>query len=531
LTVPIDNPQSPLYLSIDPKYEEAHFVKRNIALLMVLNVGILFSSVGLSQLWAQSNSPVGIFESHGDVGTVLHPGSADFDASKKIYTLTGSGENMWFTSDAFQFMWKKISGDATLTADISFLGTGGNEHRKAALMFRQSLDTGSPYVDIARHGNGMTALQFRSETGALTHEIISEISAPKRLRIVKRGDYVYMSLAGDDGVLHVAGGWLRIPLQGQFYAGIGVCSHDKDVIEKAEFSNVDLTTAPASAGAPTLYSTLERVGISSTDRQVIYNAPGRFEAPNWTRDGQSFLFNRDGHVERIPVTGGKPEVVDTGIATRCNNDHGISPDGTQLAISDNSQEKHDSLVYIVPIGGGAARRITQNSPSYWHAWSPDGKTLAFVGQRAGDFDIYTLPVEGGTTETRLTTAKGLDDGPEYSPDGKYIYFNSERTGHMQIWRMHADGSEQEQFFSDDNNNWFPHISPDGQWMVFITYDKSVTGHPENKDVTLRVMSLSDKKIKVVANLFGGQGTINVPSWSPDSKQVAFVSYQLVPEEK
>ncbi len=197
-------------------------------------------------------------------------------------------------------------------------------------------------------------------------------------------------------------------------------------------------------------------------------------------------------------------------------------------------------MYLVPIGGGTSRRITQNSPSYWHGWSPDGKTLAFVGQRNGDFDIYTLPADGGSAsagadsrieETRLTTAKGLDDGPEYSPDGKYIYFNSERGGHMQIWRMRPDGSEQEQVFSDDYNNWFPHISPDGQWMVFLTYDKSVTGHPENKDVMLRLMSLSDKKIGILATLFGGQGTINVPSWSPDSKQVAFVSYQLVPEEK
>ena len=191
-------------------------------------------------------------------------------------------------------------------------------------------------------------------------------------------------------------------------------------------------------------------------------------------------------------------------------------------------------MYVVPIGGGRPRRVTKYFPSYWHGWSPDGKTLAFVGQRNGDFDIYTIPVTGGD-ETRLTTAPGLDDGPDYSPDGKYIYFNSERTGHMQIWRMHADGSAQEQITFDDFNNWFPHISPDGKWMVFLTYGADVTGHPENKDVMLRLMPLdpksSDKKIAVLAKLFGGQGTINVPSWSPDSKQVAFVSYMLVPEEK
>ncbi len=474
-------------------------------------------------------APAGIFEGHSDVGKVLHTGSVAYDASKRTYTISGSGENMWFAADAFQFAWKKISGDVTLTADISFLTTTGNEHKKAALILRQSLDADSAYADVALHASGLTSLQFRDEKGAITREIQSNLSAPKRLRIAKRGDYVYLSLAADGGEPKVAGGWLRIPLQGPFYVGLAVCSHDKDVIEKAVFSNVELTQPAAATGSPTLYSTLETVAIDSADRRVAYLAPGRFEAPNWMHDGSAFLFNRDGHIERLAVGSDKPVTIDTGFATRCNNDHGISPDATQIAISDNSQGDHNSLVYIVPIAGGAPRRITQKSPSYWHGWSPDGKTLAFVGQRNGDFDIYAIPAAGGE-ETRLTTAKGLDDGPEYSPDGNYIYFNSERTGHMQIWRMKPDGSEQEQVFSDDLNNWFPHISPDGQWMFFLTYGADVTGHPENKDVMLRLMSLADKKITVLAKLFGGQGTINVPSWSPDSKQVAFVSYLLVPEE-
>ena len=472
---------------------------------------------------------VGIFEGHSDVGSVLHAGAVDYNAGKKTYTISGSGENMWLAADAFQFAWKKVSGDVTLTADISFLTKTGNEHKKAALMLRQSLDADSVYVDVALHASGLTSLQFRDEKGAITREIQSNISAPKRLSIAKRGAYVYMSLAADGGEPQPEGGWLRIPLQGTFYVGLGVCSHDKDVVEKAEFANVELTQPPpAGAGKSTLYSTLENVTIDSADRRVVYLAAGRFEAPNWMRDGSAFLFNRDGHIERLAVGGDKPVTIDTGFANRCNNDHGISPDATQIAISDNSQGEHESQVYILPISGGTPRRITEKSPSYWHGWSPDGKTLAFVGQRNGDFDIYAIPAAGGE-ETRLTTAKGLDDGPEYSPDRKYIYFNSERTGHMQIWRMKPDGSEQEQVFSDDLNNWFPHISPDGKWMVFLTYAAEVTGHPENKDVMLRLMSLADKKITVLAKLFGGQGTINVPSWSPDSKQVAFVSYMLVPE--
>jgi Tol biopolymer transport system component len=354
------------------------------------------------------------------------------------------------------------------------------------------------------------------------------------LRIVRRGSFAYLFIGSGDGKLNYSGASIPIKLEGDFYAGIGVCAHDKNAVEEARFSEVQLRNLPASTGTPVLYSTLETVAVNSTDRQVAYTAEGRFEAPNWSRDGSYFIFNRNGHLEKLPVKGGATEVIDTGAQNHLNNDHGISPDNTQLAISDNSQETkspegkptHDSLVYVLPISGGTPRRLTPTGPSYWHGWSPDGKTLAFVGQRNGDFDIYTMPVTGGK-ETRLTTATGLDDGPEYSPDGQYIYFNSERTGHMQIWRMKADGSDQEEVFSDDYNNWFPHISPDGKWMVFLTYEHDVTGHPENKNVMLRLMSLADKKITVLANLFGGQGTINVPSWSPDSKQVAFVSYALI----
>jgi len=499
--------------------------------LFAVTISLMAFSTTAMQAEAQEKfAGPGIFESHADVGTVFHPGSVEYDAAKHTYMIAGSGENMWFDHDAFQFVWKKVSGDATLAADISFVGAGGNAHRKAVLMIRQSLDADSLYADVVLHGNGLTALQFRHEKGTLTQEVQSQTSAPKRLRIEKHGAYFTMWLSGASGELEMSGASPRIELEEPFYIGIGVCSHNKDVVEKAVFTNVELTTAPPNAAklAPaTLYSFLETVPIDSGDRTAVFVLSGRFEAPNWTRDGKAFLFNRDGRILRLPVEGGKPEILDTGFAIRCNNDHGISPDSTLLAISDQSQEEHNSLVYLVPMNGGTPRRITKNSPSYWHGWSPDGRTLAFVGQRNGDFDIYTIPVTGGE-ETRLTTAPGLDDGPEYSPDGQYIYFSSERTGHMQIWRMKTDGSEQTQVFSDDYNNWFPHISPDGRYMVFVSFDKSVVGHPENKDVMLRLLSLADGRIKILVRLFGGQGTNNVPSWSPDSRRLAFVSYAIIP---
>ena len=214
-----------------------------------------------------ASAPVGLFEGHGDVGAVLHAGSAEYDAAKRSYTIAGSGENMWFGTDGFQFAWKKASGDVTLTADISFLGKWVNEHRKAVLMVRQDLDADSAYADVALHGNGLTSLQYRDEKGAGTHEIQANISAPKRLRIVKRGAYFSMWLADERGEFQLASGSTWIALKEPFYVGIGMCSHDKDVLERAVFSSVDLTAAaPAAAAASTLYSTLEIITVASTDR-------------------------------------------------------------------------------------------------------------------------------------------------------------------------------------------------------------------------------------------------------------------------
>ena len=478
---------------------------------------------------AEGSAPqIGLFENHGDVGAVLHPGSVEYNASKATYTISGSGTNMWFSNDEFQFVWKKVSGDVTLTADIAFEGAGANPHRKAVLMIRQSLEPDSVYADIARHGFGLTSLQWREEKGATTHEVQANMNAPQRLRIEKRGDYFYMFLGrGND--LKLAAGSPLIQLKAPFYVGLGVCSHDKDRLETAVFSNVDLETSQPAASAQTkLYSTLETVSIQSGDRREVYTTRGRIEAPNWTPDGKSLLYNRNGRIEKIPVEGGQPETLNTGFATRCNNDHGISPDGASLAISDSSQEGHESLIYVVPLAGGTPRRVTQKSPSYFHGWSPDGRTITFCGERSGAYDVYTIPAAGGE-EVQLTKNAGHNDGPEYTPDGKYIYFNSSRTGLEQIWRMHPDGSGQERVISDETNDWFPHFSPDGKWMVFLSYPTEVTGHPQNKNVMLRIMSMSDGTIKPLARLFGGQGTINVASWSPDSQNVAFVSYHLLPQ--
>lgn len=303
---------------------------------------------------------------------------------------------------------------------------------------------------------------------------------------------------------------------------------DGDVVNTIKFSSnaINGDDKKFNATKQEVACTLETISVSTLERTVIYQTDTHIEAPNWTRDGKTLIYNSGGSLYKIPLEGGTPEKMETGFANRINNDHGISADGKTMAIS-NDTEGMGSLVYTVPIDGGTPKKITTSGPSYWHGWSPDGKTLAYCAERNSNFDVYTIPVEGGK-ETRLTDAESLDDGPEYSPDGKYIYFNSARTGTMQIWRMKPDGSDQEQVTKDKYNDWFAHPSPDGKWIVYITFGTEVPAgsHPPNKNVMLRLMNLKTKKIKIMAKFFGGQGSINVPSWSPDSKRIAFVSYRL-----
>jgi TolB protein len=274
---------------------------------------------------------------------------------------------------------------------------------------------------------------------------------------------------------------------------------------------------------------LQTVDIQTGKIDTVYSAGRRFEAPNWARDGRFFLINSGGRLYRLPVGAAQPESIQTGTATRINNDHGISPDGKTLAISNEPTEDWlTSSVYVLPITGGEPKRLTTKAPSFWHGWSPDGKTLAFVGRRDGEFDIYAIPASGGD-ERRLTTCKGLDDGPDYSPDGAFIYYNSFCSGRMQIWRMRPDGSQPEQLTNDQYANWFPHPSPDGRWIVFLSFMQDQgQDHPFGKQVKLRLMDLRDHSVRdLTPEFFGGQGTINVPSWSPDSHRVAFVTYAQV----
>lgn len=282
-----------------------------------------------------------------------------------------------------------------------------------------------------------------------------------------------------------------------------------------------------------VYSYIHAIEIATKKSELLWEGNAHYEAPNWYQDGSYLLLNKDGKIYRFDLKQKTFKEINSGFADQCNNDHGVSPDGEWLAISHspvvdntNGKEARSSVIYVMPVGGGTPRRVTENYPSYWHGWSADGKTVAYCASRNGDYDVYTVSVNGGE-EKRLTTATGLDDGPEYSHDGKYIYYNSYADGSMEIWRMDADGGNKKQITNDAYSNWFAHPSPDGQWISIISYmEDQQQAHPFGRNVKLRLMHLQTGKITDLTDVFyGGQGTINVPSWSPDSKKLSYVSYK------
>ncbi len=278
-------------------------------------------------------------------------------------------------------------------------------------------------------------------------------------------------------------------------------------------------------------SILEVFDIETGKSEVLDEFDRVIEAPNWSADGKFLTFNSEGRIYKYEIASGDMSEVPSYFVDNCNNDHVLAPDGTGLYVSHHTKEDGLSRIYKIFYDGRMPELVTPLAPSYLHGITPDGKMLAYCAERNGEYDIYTIPTAGGN-ETQLTTAFGLNDGPEYDCDGEYIWFNSVRTGRMQAWRMKADGSEQTQMTFDAHwNTWFPHISPDRTKVVMLAYherDVRPGEHVPNKNVEIRLMTGSDKtgwsKPRTILKLFGGQGTINVNSWAPDSKRFAYVRY-------
>jgi predicted dehydrogenase/Tol biopolymer transport system component len=279
-------------------------------------------------------------------------------------------------------------------------------------------------------------------------------------------------------------------------------------------------------------SFLEIYDIETGKSKLLKEFDKVIEAPNWSTDGKFLTYNSEGRIYKFEIATGTITEVPTHFVDNCNNDHVLSPDGEGLYVSHHTKEDGLSRIYKIFFDGRMPELVTPLAPSYLHGITADGKTLAYCAERDGEYDIYTIPATGGN-ETQLTTAFGLNDGPEYDCDGEYIWFNSVRTGRMQAWRMKADGSEQTQMTFDAHwNTWFPHISPDRKKIVMLAYherDVRPGEHVPNKNVEIRLMTGNDKngwsEPRTILKLFGGQGTINVNSWAPDSKHFAYVRYE------
>jgi len=503
---------------------------------MKSSIIMLFSF--LCSLASAQNSQIGVFQSSSDIGNPKKAGSAVYNSTDQSYNIKGGGYNIWFERDEFHYLYNKIKGDFILTANFEFIGKGTNNHRKTGWMLRATTEDKSPHISATLHGDGLTVLQWRGESGAKMRDPEDELRADTSwytiLQIERSGKTITMRGAHPGQPFHTIGSQVMENLPDEVLAGLFVCSHDPELTEEARIWNVRIDKPvsenydPGKSGY--LGCRLETMNVFDGKRKVIYEKPDRFEAPNWMPDGKKLLFNMDGLLYKIPVEGAQLEKLNTGSATKNNNDHGISFDGKMLAISCHREglPGGGSTVYVLPLEGGDPKMVTKETPSYFHGWAPNNKEVVYVAQRNGVpiYNIYRNSIQGGK-EVALTNNKSGEhvDGCEYSPDGKYIYYNGSHTGTMQLWRMKPDGKGREQITNDKYNNWFPHISPDGKWIAFISFSQDVSpnDHPSYKRVMLRLMPASGGEPKTIAYLYGGQGTINVPSWSPDSKQIAFVS--------
>jgi TolB protein len=489
---------------------------------LFLLLGVFWSCPVLS---AQN---LGVFEQNTDVGNPKLSGSATYDSVSQTYQLSGAGENMWFGTDQFQFLHKKIKGDFIISATIQFVGKGVDPHRKIGIIARESLSGDSRYADACVHGDELTSLQYRDALGANTAEVPLSVFYPTHIQLERNGNtFIFSAATPGQNYKSVI---KELALNEELFAGLFICSHRDSVLEKAIFSNVRLVIPIHKnfvAHREFIGSHIEVMEVQTGKREILYSAPNSLQAPNWTKDGKSLLYNSEGLMYKFDLASKKIEKLNTGPVVKNNNDHVISFNGKMLALSSFENPGNVSTLFTLPIGGAdQPKQVTKIEwgHSYLHGWSPDGKKLTYTAFRNKQYDICTIDLATGV-ETQLTNSKFLDDSPEYSPDGQWIYFNSVRTGTMKLWRMKPDGSKPEQLTFDDCNDWFPHISPDGKWILFLSYmpDINPSDHPWYKQVYLRLMPVSGGAPKTIAYIYGGQGTINTPSWSPDGKKVAFVS--------
>lgn len=366
--------------------------------------------VALTFLTPAFAASLGAFSTVSDVGTVGRATKASFDKARRTYSISASGDNMWAQRDAFGFLWKRVSGDIALSATIEILGTSAQGHRKAGLMFRQSLAPDAAYVDVVVHGDGLTSLQFRSDPGGPTREVQCALKAPTRVRLEKRGDYAMLSLAGSEGLLASSGCSIRVALRGSFLAGLLVCAHDNAAFETAKFTRVEIGVAPDSP--PTATNAIELLPLGSLDRKVLYHSTERLTSPRFTPDGTALCFQSNGRLMRMPLDHAEP------------------------AMAVEKKGERECAPAVVEIPATWRELSTRDTYSNWYPQvSVDGRMLVFIsGMGAvrggdppeGDYLLRQMPVAGGEARelARFHGGPGSMDVPPMSPDGRSLVFVS-----------------------------------------------------------------------------------------------------------
>jgi TolB protein len=476
--------------------------------------------------------PFGVFAHHQDVGDPRLAGTALYDQADQTYTLSGAGVNGRTTLDQFHFAWKKVQGDFIVQATVRFIGKGSNPRGKLGIMARDALGGSSRYAAACVHGEARSVLQYRATGSETTAQLELSSFHPTDIQLARSGNkFTFSAAVFGENYKAVS---QDLALNDELHVGLFVCSHEEGAAEQAVFSNVRVIIPAAPDFKPYsdyLGSHLEVLEVATGLRKILHSDPGSIQAPNWTPDDKLIFNSAAGVMYTYDIASAEVAELETGKCRQNNNDHVLSFDGKMLALSNYAGDPRRSVAFILPVGGSAEpKQITspEAGHAFLHGWSPDGKKLVFTGGRKGETgnyrNLWSVDVDT-KVETALTPPGTLDDGPEYTPDGKYIYFNSVRTGTMQIWRMRPDGSQPEQVTFDEYNDWFPHISPDGKWIVYIAFptDMDPWSHPFYRQCYVRLMPTSGGVPKTIGYLYGGQGSMNTPGWSPDSKRIALVS--------
>ncbi|HLP03481.1 MAG TPA: biopolymer transporter TolR, partial [Opitutaceae bacterium] len=430
------------------------------------------------------------------------------------FSLHPTGTAPAAVDDGGLFVCRELRGGCILQAQLGTPGGAG-----AGLAVRASLEPLAPALLFLRLAKGTVEVRVRRCAGGPVETRELDTQGVDVLQLEQRGTQVVVS-AARFGEVFTTRCFREIEFGPRVAMGLFAVGGE------ARFHNVRLIRPAPTGFVPYrdyIGSDLELIDAADGRRTIVHHEDDSLQAPNWTPNGAALICNHNGRICRFDLATRRMALVDTGNQVKNNNDHALSPDGATLGISSGDV----SRVYTVPVGGGQPRLITPEGPSYLHSWSPDGRYLIYTagrGDHGGKLNLHRIPAAGGAEE-RLTTTDALDDGSEYTPDGRWIYFNSTRTGRMQVWRMRPDGSGEEQLTYDDTNNWFPHLAPDGRSLVFITYGPEVPAmeHPFYRHVYFRTLPLDGGTPRVLAYVYGGQGSMNVNSWAPDSRRFAFVS--------